>query len=846
MDYRAGMFVYASAFLLGDMFVQQLSVLPDLFTISVLSFNVCLLAAALLVSARFYNERFYHRYLTLTILYILLFFIGIIYTSLFANHKLETRLDESLVGQSLLVSGVVSNIPAVNGHVQRFIFDVEDLQILTSNRQHSLDYDSGSSFPNRLRLNWYYGKVVNTSQRWQFEVRLKPPHGFMNPASFDYESWLFQQGIDATGYVRKSDHNKQLNNLSIESLAGSANRLREKISQFINVISHNRIDNEQSINSDYNSFALIKALAIGEKSSISSKQWQVLTSTGTSHLMAISGLHVGLAALFAYVLTRRLVPSSIAKRVPIQHVSLIVGLIVALLYALIAGLSIPTQRAIIMLSVLSMMLLIRHNHRPVDALGFALMAILMVDPLAVLSVGFWFSFAAVAVIFLSISSRSTQSQMTDKPVFYKIIGILKQWVRLQVTINIFLLPLSLFMFQQVSLISPVANFLLIPYVSFLVVPVVLLALVFTFLSPIIAEYLYVLAANMIDFIWPALHYLSSLPYALWINGEVDFLVLISATLMISILFFIIDGYLFDVIKKCSKRNKKIIILIVCIASTFFTLSLFVTDKSGLIPGEYEITILDVGQGSAAVLQTKNHVMVIDAGAKFSDKLDAGSSVIVPYLRSQGINSLDYLMVSHGDNDHIGGAQAIIDAYLTVTILGQDIESLKTETKQDCHDGLNWQWDGVDFEILSPEINNNRSLKEVKRNNRSCVLRVSSEFGSVLFPGDAERKVEKRLLELNEKQLASDVLIVPHHGSNTSSSSSFVDAVNPAIAIFSVGYKNRYKLPNKKVLNRYLLKNIKLVETAKSGAITIQFAEASELDIIKHRDNTAKYWNHILN
>jgi len=845
MDYRAGMFIYALAFLLGDMFVQQLSVLPDFFTISILSFSVCLLVVTLLVSKRFYKDCIFYKELTLIILLILLFCLGIVYTSMFASQKLSTRLDERLVGQSLLVSGVVSNIPVTTGHVQRFIFDVDELQVLTSDSQQNLDYDSGVSFPNRLRLNWYYGDVVNTSERWQFEVRLKPPHGFMNPAGFDYESWLFQQGIDATGYVRKSDINKQLNHSSAESLAGIANRLREKISQFINVISHKRIGDEQSINSDYNSLTLIKALAIGEKSSISNKQWQVLTTTGTSHLMAISGLHVGLAAMFAYVLTRRIVPSYVAKRVPIQHVSLVVGLMVALLYALIAGLSIPTQRAIIMLSVLSMMLLIRHNHRPVDALGFALMAILLVDPLAVLAVGFWFSFAAVAVIFLSISSPSKQTQMATVTVWDKIFGILKQWVRLQLTISLFLLPLSLFMFQQVSIISPVANFLLIPYVSFLVVPVVLLALVFTFLSPVIAEYLYTLAANMIDFIWPVLHYLSNLPYALWVNGEVDFFVLISATIVLFIVFFIINGALFNVIKKCNKRNKKIIILTVCIAATFFTLSWLVTDKSDLSSGEYKVTILDVGQGSAAVLQTKHHVMVIDAGAKFSDKLDAGSSVIVPYLRSLGTKSLDYLIVSHGDNDHIGGAQAIIDAYLTVTVLGQDIESLEIEAKQDCYDGLNWQWDGVGFEILSPEKNNDRSLQDIKRNNRSCVLRVSSEFGSVLFPGDAERKVEKRLLALHRKQLASDVLIVPHHGSNTSSSSSFIAAVNPAIAIFSAGYKNRYKLPNKKVLSRYVLKNVKLVDTAKNGAITIQFAKGSELDIIKYRENAAKYWNHII-
>ena len=271
------------------------------------------------------------------------------------------------------------------------------------------------------------------------------------------------------------------------------------------------------------SLALIKALAIGDKSSISNQQWRVLTSTGTSHLMAISGLHIGLAAFFTYLLIRRLVPVFVMKRIPAQHIALVGGMLVALLYAMVAGLSIPTQRAVIMLFVLSAMMLIRRNHRPVDALGFALLLVLLLDPLAVLSVGFWFSFSAVAVIFITLNSSrpGANNVLTGKgknawyhSVWFKVSSVLKQWIRLQLLISVFLLPLSLFMFQQVSLVSPVANLLLIPYVSFTELSDSLVASVCTFIVSAFADVLFGRESSCLDSIWPFFSFLSVQPYSL--------------------------------------------------------------------------------------------------------------------------------------------------------------------------------------------------------------------------------------------------------------------------------------------------------------------------------------------
>jgi len=881
MPFRAGMFVYALLFMLGILIVQQLSLLPGM-AVAVL-LTALLLTAILLLAVLFYTlsfkagnhpaeASFPYRYYTLAMLCIILIYIGFIYAVIAGNVALSKRLDESLTARNILVTGLVSGIPKSSDTVQRFEFKVisfhlqgkDNLKTKTNNKSDAkLRVDEAEisnefdSHPKKIRLSWYYGQKVNAGERWQFQLRLKPPHGFMNPGGFDYEAWLFQQGFHATGYVRKSELNKRLRIAS----TWSVDRLRHQLSQQLD-----QLADENTNATGRSSYSLVKALAIGDKSAISMQQWKVLTNTGTSHLMAISGLHIGLASLFAYVLIRRLQPESLMKRMPSQHIALIGGFLLAALYALLAGLSIPTQRAIIMLFAITVMMLFQRNTRPVDTLGFALLLVLLVDPLAVMSVGFWFSFSAVAVIFISLFSQQVLlGKKKDETCWWrKPVGIVKQWVRLQLIISVFLLPLSLYMFQQGSLVSPLANLLLIPYVSFLVVPVVLVGLIFSFISLDISQLLFSLAEILLDFIWPLLEYFSQLPFALWQRGNVSLADTVLATLSITLLFFSQD--ISSVIKH---RLPKKSIICKFSASAFLWsfrlllmlmfMPMFSNEQLLHEPGEFQLTVLDVGQGSSAIIRTKNHLAIFDAGAKFSDSFNAGSGVVIPYLRSQGVAQPRRLIISHGDSDHIGGAQALLDNYPDIELYGQDLESLVPAgglnsrniknlpaVKHLCVQGLRWRWDGVDFVFLSPAAGADKvSVK--RRNNRSCVLRVSSEAGSVLLTGDIEEKVEHKLVEKFADRLRSDVLVVPHHGSNTSSSENFISKIKPELAVISVAYKNRYGLPSNKILDRYNSMNIDVLQTADSGAITINYLHdnAGKIEPTSYRKQRSRYWHHKL-
>jgi competence protein ComEC len=891
--FRAGMFACSLAFLLGVMLVQQLAELPTRQQLAGLLLGL-VVAATFFVYFNKQKCTFPHRLLrccfyqnysfqdysyqncffqsrsfrnvsskvwdsafkqyTLIISFILLIVLGYCYAVVYANQQLSYRLNEDFVGKNLLVNGTIASIPVDGEKGQRFEFNVEQLNFVdTGNTRDNTALKSPAIILKKIRLSWYYGTAVNAGEKWQFEVRLKPPHGFQNPGGFDYEGWLFQHGIQATGYIRQSELNKK-QSMSIDGVfLPGLDRLyidgiRQRLGDRIDEVAQQSFTDEKS-----KSFALIKALAIGDKSSISKQQWQVLTATGTSHLMAISGLHIGLAALFAYVLIRRLVPVSIIKILPAQHVALIGGLFVALLYALVAGFSVPTQRAFIMLFILSMMMLIRRNHRPVDALGFALIVVLLIDPLAVLSAGFWFSFSAVAVIFISVDSYSNEAyKQQDSPLdhtWQKVLFIVKKWIRLQFLISLFLLPLSLFMFQQVSLVSPLANLLLIPYVSFLVVPLVLLALCVTYLSPELADHLFYYAASMLDFIWPALTYLSELPYALWIKGDVGTAILLMSTAGIAVVYFSRSLFRPVVEKYNSKWLRAGAYLSILVIASSLLLPLFYQGDPLLQHTEYKVTVLDVGQGSAAVVQTKNHVLVFDTGAKYSEKFDVGSAVVIPYLRSQGIRFIDRLIISHGDADHIGGAEAVLNAFPSAAVVGRNIERLLSDNKQPCVAGLEWYWDGVSFEFLSPQmLSEEAELDEKKavagkRNNMSCVLKVSSPAGSALFTGDIEKIVERRLVEKTAGMLKSDLLIVPHHGSKTSSGQHFLDTVDAKISIFSVGYQNRYKLPNKHVLSRYQATDSDIFRTDKNGAITLTFLTDKSTQIEKYRESSKRYWHH---
>ena len=769
----------ALSFLAGVMLIQQLAELPDI-SILITIFVVILLSSV-------FWWLFRDKKISWLFELIVFILLGVCWASFNASNYLDHKLPENLAGQEFVVEGVIQGIPMMDDHVQRFMLDVNQFEI----------EDKSIVLPEYLRLSWYYGPGVNAGEHWRFRVRLKPPHGFMNPGGFDYEGWLYQKNIHATGYVRKSEDNRKLADASTFSL----DALRQRLSADIQLI----LKDEEQV-------GLITALAVGDRSPISDKHWDTLIRTGTNHLMAISGLHIGLAAAFGFWVVRRLVPVTLMKHVPAQQLAMLAGLGVATVYALLAGLSIPTQRALLMLSCFVLMLLLKRNFKAINAMATALFAILLWDPVSVLSAGFWFSFLAVSVIFYVFSGRLHNGHGWSVRI--------RQWGMMQFSIALALFPFSLLLFQQTSLISPLANLILVPYVSFLVVPLVLLALLLMPLSSLLSGYLLIAANELLSLIWPLIEALSMHPWAYWVKAAPDWPILLLALIGV-VLLLAPKGF--------PARWLGGVMLLPIIVNT--------ADRPAA--GDFEMALLDVGQGLSVAVRTRNHVLVFDAGNKFGSRLDAGDAVVIPFLRYWSVDRLDKLVISHGDADHIGGAQAIVDVYPEVEVIGQDIEPIVAKNKHNCIRGESWQWDGVNFEFLHPD---DRSY--ARRNNHACVLKISGQGGRLLITSDIEYEVERALIKSYGHELQAQVLVVPHHGSKTSSSQAFIEAVGPQIALLPVGYRNRYHHPKPEVVERYRTTGASIHHSGHVGAVTVLFdAENGPVIVDEYRKSRRKYWNH---
>jgi len=761
-----GLPVYALCFLAGIGLLQFFRDLPDVFWVSFLPITLFLLI------------------FSLPFRLIGIGLLGFLWALLTAHWYFIHLFPESMVGQDIWIEGHITDIPTKQGRVQRFPVTIDHADI-------SFDY-----FPKQIRLSWYGAKhQVHAGERWRFQVRLKPPHGFSNKGGFDYESWLYQNAVHATGYIRNNQLNQRIDSESDFSI----NRIRQNIAEKL-----------LSSNSPY--AGLLAALAVGYKGGIPSEHWDLLKTTGTNHLMAISGLHIGLVAGFFFWLVSRFTPVFVINIIPSSQLGAIVALGFALIYALLAGFAIPTQRAMLMLLVVLGSILLKKPIRPGNSLSLALIVVLIIDPTAVLSPGFWFSFLAVAVIAYSFTGRLYESKPNWTLTVF-------QWGRLQWVIALALFPVSLFIFQQTSLVAPLANLILVPWVSFLVVPVVLLGLLFVGFLPAFASLIFLLADASLSLIWPIIKYLGELPLASLQQPSPPLVFVILA--LIGVLLLLAP-------KGLPLRWSGIFMLL---PALFYKPALLKAD-------EFKLVLLDVGQGLSVFVQTRQHSLLFDTGPKFSDTFDTGDRVVVPFLRDQSIEVLDKLIISHGDNDHIGGAKSLLEQIQVKALVGQDLDDLIHDNRSLCQQGRKWQWDGVDFEILHPD----KPYK--KRNNHSCVLKVSHAGGSLLIAADIEKKVERRLIEHYGDYLNVDILVVPHHGSRTSSTENFISAVSPDYALVAAGYKNRFRHPRPAIVERYKNTGAKVINTADSGAISITVSLEQGISNIKSwRFESRHYWNH---
>lgn len=711
--------------------------------------------------------------------------IGFLWALIQAHSYVSGVISADAQGQDIRLVGVVAGVPTQESRHLRFEFVpqqgfIGDLPL--------------KPLPSRIRLSWYESApVLRSGERWALQVRLKRANGFMNPGGFDYETWLYTQGIQASGYVRRWQGNRRL----APGPALSVDRTRLALAQAI----------DQAMDHSPNA-GVISALTVGLREGIPDARWQLLVGTGTNHLMAISGLHVGWVAALVYFLFARAWARwpGLCLYWPAPRAAALAALCAALVYATLAGWSIPTQRAVIMLAVVMGAIVLNRPLPPWRAFALALVWVALWDSPALMSAGFWLSFSAVAVILYAVIGRL-------RPYHW-----LAQWGRMQTVIALGLLPVSLWFFQRGVLVAPLANLIAVPWVSIAVVPPALLASAVVLWSPALGAFFLSVADHALNVLWPVLEFFYALPHAQWYQAPPP---------LWAVMMGIVGALMLLAPRGLPGRALGLPLYV----------SLFLFTPSAPKPAQVSISVLDVGQGLAVVARTGEHTLVYDTGPRFSAHFDAGSAVILPYLRSQGVQRIDRLIISHGDNDHSGGALSLMKALPVETVYSSVPERFGHAQVFACEAGQRWQWEGVEFELLHPTA----ADKGMSGNNRSCVVQISSAGHRVLLPGDIEAPAERDLLRRYGARLASDVLVAPHHGSMTSSTTAFVRQVAPTTVVVAAGYRNRWGFPKAGVMRRYAQQGAQVWVTSEQGAVRFTLSENGVRFEPGYRIRHARFW-----
>ncbi|MBA2655164.1 MAG: DNA internalization-related competence protein ComEC/Rec2 [Gammaproteobacteria bacterium] len=707
--------------------------------------------------------------------------LGSAWALLYAHFITSWSLPATLENQRVSVQGYIASIPITQSQFTTFNFKMMQVE------GHSVHVLIKLHCPHCL----YNFKVGDS---WRLVTKLRKPHTLMNPGSFDSERQYFQQHIRALGTVICNNKNQLLTSkLSHYPI--------QRVREYILIKIHTLLRN--------NPFCgIVLALILGVTAYISSSQWQVFRITGTGHLVAISGLHIGLVAmLFAKIagmIWNRLPNAPLY--IPTLQIQASAGVAAAIIYSILAGLSPSTQRALIMIIFMLASIIFQRHLTPFRSLLFALGVIIVIDPFATLLCGFWLSFIAVFLLLYGMSARLSAPKGWWK------------FGRAQGVITIGMMPTVLFFFQQTSPLSIPANLIAIPWISFLVVPSCLIGMVCLMISAKLGT--------------PILKF--SLLLLLWIWG------LLEKLAQFTVIIF--HAYLNNTIAILSHMASYIFLLPTGMMhrwmAALWSLPLFVFEPAIIPANSLQLTVFDVGQGLATMIRTPHHVLIFDTGAKLSEDFDMGKRVILPYLSRLGLKKIDVLTVSHGDNDHRGGAQSLLKSLQVASIITSVPQHFKDQQPQNCWENMTWKWDGVTFTFLSPV--KDRSLKG---NNASCVLKITQGKQGILLTGDIEKEAEDLLIERHLKELAATILVVPHHGSNTSSSDNFIKAVSPLYAIFSCGYLNSYHHPHPDVLHRYKSQRVTTFNTVFSGAITMTLFPDSDMVTIKEfRQKQRKIWH----
>ncbi len=707
-------------------------------------------------------------------------------------------LDPALEGRDLTVTGIVAAMPQRNETGTRFRLEVEEAK-------------SGADtvrLPPLIYLGWYGNESAQAppdlrpGERWRFNTRLKAPHGNLNPHGFDYELWLWEQGLQATGYVRAGPRDAPPQRLDSVWWRHPVEFARQSVREAV----YARVEDRKVA-------GILAALVVGDQNAIDRADWDVFRATGVAHLMSISGLHITMfawaASLAVAALWRRSARLCLAW--PAQHAALAGGAMLAASYALFSGWGVPAQRTIWMLATVGILRWTGRRWPWPQVWLLACAVVVAIDPWALLQAGFWLSFVAVGVLFAADPGGDPVAQTDAK--WRRVAASLRAALHEQWVVTLALTPLTLLLFGQVSLVGLLANAVAIPWVTLVVTPLAMAGVAFSGIWAVAAAAVQVLSAY--------LQWLAALPFATWSTAAPPAWAGAAG---------VAGGLLLVMRLPVPLRALGLPLL----------LPVLLWQPLRPAPGEFELLAADVGQGNAVIVHTATHTLVYDSGPRYGPESDAGHRVLAPLLRAFD-ERVDTLVLSHRDSDHTGGALAVLNMQPQATLLSSiedshELQSVRPATR--CVAGQRWQWDGVDFRVLHPTPADYGGTP--KPNAISCVLRISNGPKTALLAGDIELPQERRLVAQGAA-LKADVLLVPHHGSKTSSSAAFLDAVSPSLALVQAGYRNRFGHPAAPVMERYDDRSIAVLDSPRCGAVAWRSWQPDAPDC--QRQVARRYWHH---
>lgn len=754
---------------------------------------------------------------------------GVLLGTLRIAHVIQNQLPAALELQDLEVVFEVASLPQQGELSTRFLASVHSIQCFPKAKEKSPKVCSGfAKWRGTIRLSWYGAPDLVVGQRWQANVRLRRPRGLVNTAGFDYQAWLLQQGIMASGYVRTKD--------GVSALESEPRGLIE--------FEKHRQDIASSFTAvapSLNNHDLMRALAYGDKSFITTQRWALLNKSGTVHLMAISGLHIGLVATLGWWLGVGLLKLTCGvgrSTFLLMAAPYVLSILFAFFYAGLAGFAVPTLRALVMVVAVNIGFMSGKRFAGSRILIIAALFVLIIDPFAFMAAGFWLSFAAVACLFFCFSPRSSAVYVQEsslKAGLLRVISAVLALFKMQWQLFIGLFVLLLILGQQISWVSPLANFIAVPVVSILVVPLVLLASsLFNFWNAGAVQCLQLADLIMDAVLW-------------WLNWVVS----AQNTLPVFDVHLTFLDKIFALLATTLLLVPRILLLrglgAVILLCVFF-------DKAK-IENSFSVTVLDVGQGLSVLIQSPEANVLYDAGAAFSDDFDMGSRVVYPVLKSKAISTLDAVFVSHSDNDHAGGVGPLLNLMPVDRVVASRLEQKSTHkivsaassvqpVIEGCEAGDTWSFGNLTIKAIWPLGSNAVAPETIKlsSNNNSCVLLISYNNKNILLPGDIDKTVEGFLVESEAVPKAIDILVAAHHGSKTSSSQIFIDAVSIEHVVFSAGYKNRYYHPHSSVVDRFNRGLSKGFNTAVDGAVEFSLhAESPNWQINTARKAEKRMW-----